>query len=381
MKFPFSNAFSQLKKQMDRHRGRQLTPGKPDRWLMVSVFLMSLFGVLMVFNSSVAIAIRDFSDPYYFAREQLKWLVIGTIGFLISSKIPYRFWYRMAVPALIGTLLLLIAVFLPGIGVHALGANRWVNFGFFVLQPAELAKLVMVLYLSAWFSKQEKSRLGAFLLLLGMVAGLVILEPDLGTTIVIVCISLWLYFFSGAPLVHFGFLVPLVMVAVIVLAVASPYRAQRIMTFMNPEHDPQGSSYQIRQVLLGLGSGGWSGVGIGKSRQKYEYLPEANTDAILAIIGEEVGFVGTAMVVFGFLFIVSRGYRIAARTKDTFGRLVALGISSWVASQACINISAMVALVPLTGVPLPFVSYGGSSMILLLFAMGIVNNISTYRNE
>jgi cell division protein FtsW len=311
----------------------------------------------------------------------LKWLVIGTIGFLISSKIPYRFWYRMAVPALIGTLLLLIAVFLPGIGVHALGANRWVNFGFFVLQPAELAKLVMVLYLSAWFSKQEKSRLGAFLLLLGMVAGLVILEPDLGTTIVIVCISLWLYFFSGAPLVHFGFLVPLVMVAVIVLAVASPYRAQRIMTFMNPEHDPQGSSYQIRQVLLGLGSGGWSGVGIGKSRQKYEYLPEANTDAILAIIGEEVGFVGTAMVVFGFLFIVSRGYRIAARTKDTFGRLVALGISSWVASQACINISAMVALVPLTGVPLPFVSYGGSSMILLLFAMGIVNNISTYRNE
>jgi cell division protein FtsW len=381
MKFPFSNAFSHLKKHFDRHRGRQAAPGKPDRWLMVSVFLMSLFGVLMVFNSSVAIAIRDFSDPYYFAREQLKWLAIGTIGFLISSKIPYRFWYRMAVPALIGTLVLLIAVFLPGIGVHALGANRWVNFGFFVLQPAELAKLVMVLYLSAWFSKQEKHRFGAFLLLLGMVAGLVILEPDLGTTIVIVCISMWLYFFSGAPLLHFGLLVPLVIVVVTILAVTSPYRAQRLMTFMNPEHDPQGSSYQIRQVLLGLGSGGWSGVGIGKSRQKYEYLPEANTDAILAIIGEEVGFVGASMVVFGFLFIVSRGYRIAVRTKDTFGRLVALGVSSWVATQACINISAMVALVPLTGVPLPFVSYGGSSMILLLFAMGIVNNISTYRNE
>lgn len=349
---------------------------KADRWLTIGVVLLSLFGILMVFNSSVAIAIRDFSDQYYFAREQLKWLGIGLIGFAVASLTPYRLWKRLALPVLLVTLLLLVVVFIPGVGVRALGAHRWINFGLFILQPAEFAKLAIVLYLSAWFSGKERERLGAFLLLVAMVVGLVILEPDLGTSTILVSIAVSLYFFSGAPMTHFLLLVPVIGVAVVLLAVTSPYRAQRLLTFVNPQHDPLGSSYQIRQVLLAFGSGGWFGVGIGKSRQKYEYLPEANTDSIFAIIGEEIGFVGALAVLGAFLFVVWRGFRIAIRAPDVFGRLVSVGVATWVATQTCINVAAMVALIPLTGVPLPFISYGGSSLIILLFAMGIVSNVS-----
>lgn len=354
---------------------------KSDKWITIGVLLLSFFGVLMVFDSSVAIAIRDFSDQYYFAREQFKWLLIGLVGFMVAAKIPYQFWYKLALPSLLLTLLLLLVVFIPGVGISALGANRWINFGFFVLQPAEFAKLALVIYLSAWFSSREKGRLGAFLLLVAMVVGLVILEPDLGTSIILLGIALALYYFSGVALSHFLFLLPIITAGVLLLAVTSPYRAQRLLTFFNTEHDPLGASYQVRQGLLAFGSGGWFGVGIGKSRQKYEYLPEANTDSIFAIIGEEIGFVGASMVLSFFLFVIWRCFRIAARVSDGFGRFLVFGIASWLAIQVCINAGSMVALVPLTGVPLPFISYGGSSLIILLFAMGIVSNVSTSRHE
>ena len=350
-----------------------------DRWLVIAVIVLSLFGVLMVYDSSVVIGIRDFSDQYYFVREQLKWFAVGIVVFIACAKMGYRVWYKLALPLLFITLLFLIAVFIPGLGIHALGAHRWINFGLFVLQPAELAKLTMIIYLAAWFSHPEKSRFFSFLLFLAMVVGLVMLEPDLGTSMIILSIAMLLYFFSGAPIKHFSLLIPLIIFAIVGLAVVAPYRLQRLTTFINRHDDPLGASYQIRQVLLGLGSGGWTGVGIGKSRQKYEYLPEANTDSIFAIIGEETGFIGGAIVIFSYMFIVWRGFRIANRISDPFGRLLALGISSWVAVQTIINLGAMVALIPLTGVPLPFISYGGSSFIILLSAMGIVTNISKER--
>lgn len=371
MKFLFYKFFSQLKK----------SPNASDRWLIIATVLVALFGILMVYDSSVVIAIRDFSDQYYYAREQLKWLIVGLIALTIFSRIHYRLWYHLALPLLAGTIVLLLAVFIPGIGVHALGAHRWINFGFTVLQPAELTKLVLIIYLSAWFSHHEQKRLGPFLLLLGSVVGLVILEPDLGTSIILLAIAFSMYFFSGASLYQFGFLIPITLVGVGLLAIVSPYRMQRLLTFFNPNHDPLGASYQIRQVLLALGSGGLFGLGIGQSRQKYEYLPEANTDSIFAIIGEEIGFFGSLVVVAAFLFIVWRGFRIASRAPDAFGRLLALGISSWIGIQAVINLSAMVALIPLTGVPLPLISYGGSSLIILLSAIGILVNISRYRKS
>ena len=375
MKNILKHAFKHTARNKQKIRSASRTA---DRWLILGIVILSLFGVLMVYDSSVAIAIRDFSDQYYYVREQLKWLLVGGVVSVIFSKIRYSTWYRFAIPFLLGTMALLLVVFVPGIGVRALGAHRWINFGFFILQPAELTKLVMILYLAAWFTNPEKGRFLAFILFIAMTVGLVLLEPDLGTSLIILLIGLLLYFFSGAPLRHFFFLIPVAMFAVGLLAIIAPYRMQRLTTFVNPSSDPLGSSYQIRQVLIALGSGGLTGVGIGKSRQKYDYLPEANTDSIFAIIGEEVGFVGALATIGMFIFIIWRGFRIAVHAPDVFSRLLALGISSWIAIQTLINLGAMVRIVPLTGVPLPFVSYGGSSLIILFAAIGMLLNISTY---
>lgn len=337
----------------------------------------------MVYDSSVAIALRDFGDQYHFVRDQVKWLILGFIAFGVFATVPYTLFKKFAVPILLGTLVLLLAVFIPGIGIRALGAHRWINFGFFVLQPAEFAKLSVIIYLSAWFSTKEKERFLAFVLFIGMIVGLVVIEPDLGTSITILLTSLAMYFLSGAPIKHFLLLLPFLGAGVAGLAIFEPYRLRRILTFLNPDLDPLGASYQIRQALLALGSGGLFGIGLGKSRQKYEYLPEANTDSILAILGEELGFLGTFAVVCLFLFLVWRCFKIARRVNDPFAKLFVMGVGSWIGIQAFVNIGSMVAIVPLTGIPLPLISYGGSSLIITLGALGIVYNISkkTYDTE
>jgi len=355
--------------------------GPPDYILIGLVVLLSGFGLLMVYDSSVAIAIRDFNNQYYYLTEQLKWVILGLVVFTIASFVDYRIYKKLAFPMLIGTLFLLLVVFLPGVGIKALGAKRWINLGFTVLQPAELAKLTLVIYLSAWFAVKEKGRLVSFLLLLGMIAGLIVLEPDLGTTLVIVATAMTMYFFSGAPVKQFALILPGLIVGVLGLAITSPYRFRRLTTFFNPENDPLGASYHIRQATLALGSGGLFGVGLGKSRQKYEYLPEANTDSIFAIIGEEIGFFGAVGLLMLFFILVWRGFQIARLTEDPFGRYLALGITSWVAYQVIMNIAATVALIPLTGVPLPLVSYGGSSLIVVLTGLGILVNISKFKSH
>lgn len=371
-----STIFARAKTKTNGLRHVKSTGGVGDRWLFVATVILATVGILMVYDSSVAIALRDFGDPYYFVREQVKWLVLGFLGFAIFSRFPYSIFRQFAVPIIVGTLVLLLAVFIPGFGIHALGARRWLNFGLFVVQPAELAKLAMVIYLSAWFSTKEKGRLGAFLLLTGMVVGLVLLEPDMGTATTILLTALSLYFLSGAPIGHFLAIIPLFLVGLGGLAIAQPYRLRRVTTFLNPDLDPLGSSYQIRQILLALGSGGLFGVGLGKSRQKYEYLPEANTDSIFAILGEETGFIGATIVVLLFLFLVWRCFKIARRIQDPFGKLLALGVGSWIGIQSFVNIGSMVAIMPLTGVPLPLISYGGSNLVITLGALGMVYNIS-----
>lgn len=352
--------------------------GHGDKLLIVFTILLAAIGILMVYDSSVAIALRDFGDPYHFAREQIKWLVLGFLAFATFSRISYHYWKRIAVPMLLGTMVLLIAVFIPGFGVRALGAHRWLNFGFFILQPAELAKLSIVLYLSAWFSSKESNRLVAFFLLMGMIVGLIVLEPDLGTSIIIMSTAILMYYLSGAAIWQFVAIVPIVVVGIIILAVSQPYRMNRVLTFFNPESDPQGTSYQIRQVLLSLGSGGWTGVGLGKSRQKYEYLPEANTDSIFAILGEETGFIGGLFVIALLQLMLWRGFYIARATSDPYGRMLVLGVVSWIGMQSLINLGSMVAVVPLTGVPLPLISYGGSNLVITLGALGIVHNVSKH---
>lgn len=374
--------FLKLFDHNQRHHGAKVvrsTFRSPDKWLFLATIVFSLFGIIMVYDSSVAIAIRDFSDKYYFVKEQFKWLLLGFVALTFFNFFDYHRWHKLALPILILTMVLLMAVFIPGLGVKALGAHRWLNLRVFILQPAELAKLTLIIYLAAWFSVAERSRLLAFLLLVGMIFGLVIIEPDLGTGIIILLIALILYFFSGASLKHFFFLLPILVAGTTLLAVMAPYRFARITSFLHPETDPLGASYQIRQVLIGLGSGGWFGVGIGKSRQKYEYLPEANTDSIFAIIGEEMGFVGGTAAIGAYLFIIWRGFRIAKRASDLFGKLLAAGITSWIGIQTTLNLAAMVALIPLTGVPLPLISYGGSSLVIVLAGIGILLNISRQR--
>jgi len=360
-----------------QHHVKSSTPKKGgDKILLLLILVVSLIGIVLVYDSSVVIAIRDFSDRFYYAKEQIKWLILGTIAFTTFSFIRYKTWYAVAVPLLIGTIGMLIAVFIPGLGVRALGAKRWINLGITVLQPSEFAKLSLIIYLSAWFSSREKERFGSFLLLIGMVVGLIIIQPDLGTSLIIVSVAMLLYFFSGAAITHFFLLVPLLAVAVLLISVVSPYRFARLTSFLDPGKDPLGASYQVKQATLALGSGGVFGLGLGKSRQKYEYLPEANTDSIFAILGEETGFIGTLTVSFLYLCIVYRGFRIASKVEDAFGRLLALGISSWIGIQSMMNIAAIAALIPLTGIPLPLISYGGSNLVVMLSALGILWNIS-----
>lgn len=352
-----------------------------DKSFLIALLGLAFFGLLAVFNSSVVLGFRDFNNQYHFIADQAVYLLFGLILTVLVSRIDYHHWYKLAVPFLVITIILLVAVFIPGIGIKAYGAKRWINLGIFRLQPTELAKLALVIYLSAWFSYKEKGRFLPFLVLVGIVVALIVLQPDLGTAIIITLIAGVLYFVSGAPLMHFGILLPLILVGIVILTVIAPYRMTRLMTFINPDMDPLGSSYHIRQILIALGSGGWLGLGLGKSRQKYEYLPEANTDSIFAVISEEIGFVGSCILIFGFMFLIYRAYLIARRAPDRFGQLLGTGVATWIAVQTIINLSSMVALLPLTGVPLPLISYGGSNLISLLIGIGVLLNINTQNIE
>ncbi|MDE2588390.1 MAG: cell division protein FtsW, partial [Patescibacteria group bacterium] len=270
----------------------------------------------------------------------------------------------------------LILVFIPGVGTSVLGAHRWLNFGFFVIQPAEFVKLALAIYLAAWFSSKEKGRFTAFLLLIGLVLFLVMLEPDMGTTIIILSEAMILFFLSGGNLTYFGLLTPLLLILGFILIKIEPYRAKRLETFLNPTDPNSPSSYHVRQILIALGSGGLTGVGIGNSLQKYAYLPENATDSIFAIIAEEFGLIGSTILILVFAIVAWRGISIALSAKDNFGRLLAGGITAFLVMQIVINLGAQTALFPLTGVPLPFISYGGSSLIVDLCSVGILLNIS-----
>lgn len=337
---------------------------------------MVIFGIMMVYNASSFEAFTTFKDKYHFLKEQGLWASFGFMLLLIAYRLDYHVWYKMALPLLILSILLLLVLFIPGRGIVLLGARRWLDLGFITLQPSELTKLSLIIYLSAWFCRQEKGRLWAFLLLFVLIIGLIILQPDMGTAIVLASSSLVLYFLSGAPIVQFLLLFPVIGILGILLVVKEPYRLSRLLTFLNVDRDPLGASYHIRQALIALGSGGLTGVGLGQSLQKYSYLPESTTDSIFAIIAEELGLVGALVVILVFIFIILRGIRIASMAPDRFGKLLALGITSFLAIQIIINLSALVALIPLTGVPLPFISYGGSSLVISLVSIGILLNIA-----
>lgn len=387
----------------------QLVPGKhkPDYTLLITVFLLLLFGVIMVFDASIVFAHEQFGDSFHFLKAEILWVLLGSIACYVAYKFDYHRLKKLAIPVILATLILLIAVFIPGIGIAANGSHRWINLGIGVLQSSEVAKLSFVIYLSAWlartrekrslknlgqaFSKHTREELLPFLIVLGVVGVLVMIEPDLGSTMIIGLTSLAIYFISGTDIIHTlgSILIVLVLSLLAVFAaVLSPYRLERVTTFLplllrGEVDDPLGAGYQIKQILIAVGSGGLFGLGFGESRQKFQYLVEttAVTDSIFAVIAEELGFVGSVLVLGMFALFMYRGYMITKHAPDRLGMLLATGITFWLGIQAVLNIAANVALIPLTGITLPFISYGGSSLIVTMAAVGILLNISSQTKD
>ncbi len=347
-----------------------------DIILLSSVIFLTLFGLFMLYDASSFVAFRDFGDKYHYVKDQIFWIILGFASLGFFTLFDYHKLYNLALPILIVGIMLLAFVFIPGLGVSLLGARRWVNFRVFLLQPSEFVKLGLAIYLAAWFSNKEKGRFLAFLMLLGLVVFLIMLEPDMGTAAIVLAEAVVVYFLSGANVLYFAVMAPVIALVGFILIKLEPYRAARLSTFLNPNQSLQTSSYHVRQILIALGSGGITGVGLGNSLQKYAYLPENTTDSIFAIIAEELGFIGATIIILMFLIVVWRGFYTAIHAKDNFGRLLAGGIITFLGMQIIINLAAQTALLPLTGIPLPFISYGGSALIIDLAAVGILCNIS-----
>ncbi len=356
---------------------------KSDRTFVISLIALVVFGLIMLSSASAVMSYQNFhQNYYYFFRQLLLGGILGFLGFAIASKIDFHQWRKYSTILVGVTLLLLILVFVPGIGLEHNGAHRWLHLGPLTMQPTEMAKLTFLLYLAGWLEKRRKnvhdfqSSFIPFLAILGVLGLLVIAQPDVGTLSIIVISAIVMYFVAGASIKHLALLLAGGVLLFLLLIKIAPYRTARLTVFLNPDIDPQGIGYQINQSLLAVGSGGLFGQGLGKSIQKYNYLPEVAGDSIFAVIAEELGFLRVLILLILFGILAYRGFSIAKKAPDLFGKLIATGIVSWIVFQALLNIAAMLAIVPLTGVPLPFVSYGGTALMFTLIGMGIVLNIS-----
>ncbi|RJQ26857.1 hypothetical protein C4577_02495 [Candidatus Parcubacteria bacterium] len=345
---------------------------------IITVFL-SAVGIFILYESSSYTAMLNIGDKYYFVKNQTVWLVLGIFLSLLISKIEYKKLYNLALPSLIVTILLLLLVFIPGIGLELKGSHRWIDLRFIVFQPSELLKISLTLYLAAWLSNKEEGRLLAFMIIFALCTFLVVIQPDMGTSFIIAATSIIIYFLANSPIRDMIIMSAILVMGIFIFIKAEPYRVSRLESFREFDHSNISKApYHIKQILIALGSGGVSGVGIGKSVQKYAYLPENTTDSIFAIYAEETGFIGSVFLISLFLFQSFLGFLISLKIKDKFGKLLASGIIAFLSIQAIVNIASQAVLVPLTGVPLPFVSYGGSSMLINFASIGILMNISRH---
>jgi len=349
----------------------------PDPIILLLVLILLGIGLIMVLDASIIEAYTLFADKYYFMKRQVQWVGLGVVAMTSFSIIPLTWIKKISQPLMLVALSLLVVVIIPGMGTVAQGASRWIVIGGFVIQPSELTKLAAVIYFPAWLVKHQ--RFEPFAALVGLLTCLLLLEPDLGTAIIIFLIAFSMYIISGADKKYIIWTLGVGAVMGSLLILLSPYRLERLRTFLDPASDPLGASYHIRQVLISLGSGGLMGTGFGRSRQKFQYLPEATSDSIFAVVGEETGFIGAMLVVMLFMALVLRYCKLIPSIEDTYAQLLMVGVMSWIGLQTLLNLAAMVALVPLTGVPLPFISYGGSSLVNIMAAVGLSLNASRYR--
>jgi cell division protein FtsW len=364
-----------------------MKPHQPDYILMIVAFALVIFGLVMIASAGIVMSQDNFGVSYYYFRHQLFYGVFtGLLFWIIFQKVDYHILKKLALPGFILTIILLLLVFIPGISYGYGGAERWIKIGFSI-QPSEICKLTFIIYLALWLEKRGRTLtnfqtgLLPFVCLVGLVGILLILQPDVSTLGVICLTALEIYFLAGAKLSHIALLILAGMGGLAVLVKTEEYRMKRITAFLHPEIDPQGISYQIYQALMAIGSGGILGLGLGHSRQKYNYLPEPISDSIFAVLSEELGLIGALVLISLFAVFALRGFRIAKNAPDIFGKLIAGGITFWIISQAFMNIMAISGLIPLTGIPLPFISYGGSALVVSFIGVGILLNISKYTKE
>lgn len=356
---------------------------KTDYHLLAIILAMLAIGLLILYSASTVVSYSKFqTNGYYFSHQLLYGAVPGLVVLYICSRLDYHRWQKLAPFIILACILALVAVLIPGTGYQVGNARRWLSIGPVSLQVAEFAKLGLIIYVASWFDKRSaeiKNFSTGMIPLLSMiivVLGLIFLEPDIGTMIVTGMIAITMLFVGGSQIKHLMWIVGGAIAALAVVVKLEPYRVARFTTFLNPSVDPTGVGYQINQALLAIGAGGFFGYGYGQSRQKYNFLPEPMGDSIFAITAEELGFLRAALIIALYLVFALRALKVAKHAPDTFGRMLAIGVAAWIFFQAIINIGAISGVLPLTGVPLPLVSYGSSALIATLAGLGILLNVS-----
>jgi len=356
----------------------------PDMWLFGVVLALVFFGVVMVYSASAIVAADRFGDPFFFLKKQLFWAFLGGGLLWAALRLDYRRLERLVVPLLVVSIVLLVLVLLPPFGQAINGTRRWFRIGPLSFQPVELAKFALVLYLASFLTRRAAALrsfwqgLFPILLVAGTMALLTFVQPDLGNSLALVVLTLVLAYLAGAPFKHMAWVAAAALPLVALAVALKPYRWRRMVAFVNPWDDPQGSGFQIIQSFLALGSGGLTGRGLGGSKQKLFYLPEPYTDFIFAIVGEELGLIGAVCVIALFAVLIWRGLRVGLRAPDPFGSYLALGLTVMLATQTLVNLGVVMGALPTKGLPLPFVSFGGSALLMTMFSAGVLLNISQH---
>jgi cell division protein FtsW len=363
-----------------------MTDKKPfDFWIFITVLILLSLGTIMVFSSSAAYAYSNLNgDAYFFLKKQLIYAPLSIVAMLITMRIDYRKLGKLSPILLVISIVLLIMVAIPGIGTVQNGAQRWLILGGQSLQPSEIAKVAVILFFAQSLSKRKDQLqyflkgLMPYLLVVGLFAGLLMLEPHFSCTLIITLVACIILFTAGAKISHFILLALPAIPALIAMVILAPYRLARVVSFIDPFKDARGQGWQVIQSLYAIGSGGLFGKGIGKSLQKFLYIPEPYNDFIFSVLAEELGFIGVLAVMILFIIFIWRGIKISMNAQDVMGSLIAVGITSMVAVEVIINIAVVTSSMPATGMPLPFFSYGGTSLIILMSEIGVLLNISKY---
>jgi cell division protein FtsW len=350
--------------------------------LVMVIAVLNVIGVVMVLSASSVQSLDSKGTAWWFFERQLLWTGLGVVGFAVASRIDYHWWRRITVPFLAVAVALLVLVLIPGIGIWVDGSRRWLGFGSWRMQPSEIAKLALLVYAADVLTRQYREvgdwrrALRPILFVFLLFAALIMREPDLDSTMVLTIILGATLVVGGIRARHLALVGGAAIAAVTLFALMVPWRRARMLTFLDPWNDTTNAGYQVTQSVIALGSGGWTGVGLGASRAKWRFLPAAHTDFIFAIVGEELGLFGASLVVGLFLVLAVLGVRAALRAPDRFGTIVAGGVTAWIVGQAVINIGSVVGVLPVSGLPLPFISFGGTALVFTMIAAGLLGNVA-----